>query len=105
MVLPLTAPGLTSGQIIVHLADAYGLETFKETVSTITDKALESMTQRRTRPRGDPERTGGQLADLWRSRSPSTGYRDMSRGAGGGGGAKQWQACLRRSRTGACATS
>ena len=50
MVLSLTARGLTSGQIVAHLAEVYGLETSKETVSTITDKALESMTEWRTRP-------------------------------------------------------
>jgi putative transposase len=50
MVLSLTARGLTSGQIVAHLAEVYGLETSKETVSTITDKALESMTGWRTRP-------------------------------------------------------
>ncbi|WP_351230137.1 transposase [Streptomyces sp. NPDC002133] len=37
MVLSLTAKGLTSGEIVAHLAEVYGMTTSKETVSTITD--------------------------------------------------------------------
>jgi putative transposase len=40
MVLSLTARGLTSGEIVAHLAEVYGMTTSKETVSTITDQAL-----------------------------------------------------------------
>ncbi|GLW04840.1 IS256 family transposase [Streptomyces lavendulae subsp. lavendulae] len=50
MVLSLTGKGLTSGEIVAHLAEVYGMDTSKETVSTITDKALESMAEWRTRP-------------------------------------------------------
>jgi putative transposase len=50
LVLSLTAKGLTSGEIVSHLAQTYGMSTTKETISTITDKALESMAQWRTRP-------------------------------------------------------
>lgn len=50
MVLSLTAKGLTSGEIVAHLAEVYGMETSKETVSTITDKDLDSMAEWRTRP-------------------------------------------------------
>jgi putative transposase len=50
MVLSLTAKGLTSGEIVAHLAEVYGMSTTKETVSTITDKALDSMAEWRTRP-------------------------------------------------------
>jgi putative transposase len=50
LVLPLTAKGLTSGEIVSHLAQTYGMTTTKETISTITDKALESMAEWRTRP-------------------------------------------------------
>ena len=50
MVLSLTAKGLTSGEIVAHLAETYGMETSKETVSTITDKALDAMADWRTRP-------------------------------------------------------
>jgi putative transposase len=48
--LSLTAKGLTSGEIVSHLAQTYGMTTTKETISTITDKALESMAEWRTRP-------------------------------------------------------
>ncbi|MEU0351429.1 IS256 family transposase [Streptomyces sp. NPDC006237] len=50
MVLSLTAKGLTSGEIVAHLAEVYQMATSKETVSTITDKALDSMADWRTRP-------------------------------------------------------
>ena len=50
LVISLTAKGLTSGEIVSHLAQTYGMVTTKETISTITDKALESMAQWRTRP-------------------------------------------------------
>jgi len=50
LVLSLTAKGLTSGEIVSHLAQTYGMVTTKETISTITDKALESMAEWRTRP-------------------------------------------------------
>ena len=50
LVLSLTAKGLTSGEIVAHLAQTYGMTTTKETISTITDKALESMAEWRTRP-------------------------------------------------------
>jgi putative transposase len=50
MVLSLTARGMTSGEIVAHLDEVYGMKTSKETISTITDKALESMNEWRTRP-------------------------------------------------------
>jgi transposase-like protein len=50
LVISLTAKGLTSGEIVSHLAQTYGMSTTKETISTITDKALESMAEWRTRP-------------------------------------------------------
>jgi transposase-like protein len=37
LVLSLTAKGLTSGEIVAHLAQTYGMSTTKETISTITD--------------------------------------------------------------------
>nr|WP_241844467.1 transposase [Kitasatospora sp. CB01950] len=50
MVLSLTAKGLTGGEIVARLAEVYGMTTSKETVSTVTDQALEPMTEWRTRP-------------------------------------------------------
>ncbi|MBX9399255.1 transposase [Streptomyces sp. TRM72054] len=37
LVISLTAKGLTSGEIVSHLAQTYGMTTTKETISTITD--------------------------------------------------------------------
>ncbi|AVH59745.1 hypothetical protein C4B68_32780 [Streptomyces dengpaensis] len=37
MVISLTAKGLTSGEIVSHLAQTYGMTTTKETIATITD--------------------------------------------------------------------
>ena len=50
MVLSLTARGMTSGEIVAHLGEVYGMSASKEMISTITDKALESMNEWRTRP-------------------------------------------------------
>ncbi|MDH6711493.1 putative transposase [Kitasatospora sp. MAA19] len=50
LVVSLTAKGLTSGEIVAHLAEVYGMATSKETVSTITDRVLEGMAEWRTRP-------------------------------------------------------
>ncbi|MFD3947918.1 transposase [Streptomyces sp. NPDC058579] len=50
LVISLTAKGLTSGEIVAHLAQTYGMVTTKETISAITDKALESMAEWRDRP-------------------------------------------------------
>ncbi|MER5359061.1 transposase [Streptomyces sp. NPDC002785] len=52
MVLSLTARGMASGEIVAHLEEVYGMKTSKETISTITDKALDSMNEWRTRPLG-----------------------------------------------------
>jgi transposase-like protein len=37
MVLSLSAKGLTHGEISAHLAEVYGAEVSKSTISTITD--------------------------------------------------------------------
>ncbi|MYV49697.1 transposase [Streptomyces sp. SID2888] len=37
LVISLSAKGLTSGEIVSHLAQTYGMTTTKETISTITD--------------------------------------------------------------------
>ncbi|MFD4977379.1 transposase [Streptomyces sp. NPDC058424] len=67
LVISLTAKGLTSGEIVSHLAQTYGMTTTKETISTITDKALESMAEWRTRPL-DPGRFPSVVAtNRWRS--------------------------------------
>ena len=44
MVISLCAKGLTTGEISAHLAEVYGAEVSKETISKITDAVLEEMT-------------------------------------------------------------
>jgi transposase-like protein len=50
MVISLAAKGLTTGEISAHLAEVYGAEVSKQTISTITDKVLEGMTEWQNRP-------------------------------------------------------
>ena len=50
VVLSRSARGLTHGDIAAHLADVYGSEVSKTTISTITDKVLDSMGEWQNRP-------------------------------------------------------
>jgi putative transposase len=50
MVLSLSAKGLTHGEISAHLAEVYGAEVSKQTISTITDKVMDGMAERQNRP-------------------------------------------------------
>lgn len=50
IVLSLSARGMTHGDIAAHLADVYGSEVSKTTISTITDKVLEGMAEWQGRP-------------------------------------------------------
>ncbi|QYX82731.1 IS256 family transposase [Streptomyces akebiae] len=50
MVLSLSAKGLTHGEIAAHLAEVYGAEVSKQTISTITDKVMEGMAEWQNRP-------------------------------------------------------
>ncbi|MFI6731266.1 IS256 family transposase [Streptomyces atratus] len=50
MVLSLSAKGLTHGEISAHLAEVYGTEVSKTTVSTITDSVMAGMTEWQNRP-------------------------------------------------------
>jgi putative transposase len=50
LVLSLSARGLTHGDIGAHLAEVYGAEVSKTTISTITDRVLEGMTEWQNRP-------------------------------------------------------
>jgi putative transposase len=50
IVLSLTARGLTTGEISAHFAEVYGASVSKETVSKITDKVVEEMTEWSNRP-------------------------------------------------------
>lgn len=50
IVLSLSARGMTHGDIAAHLADTYGSDVSKTTISTITDKVLDGMTEWQNRP-------------------------------------------------------
>ncbi|WP_330351376.1 IS256 family transposase [Streptomyces sp. NBC_00582] len=50
MVLSLSAKGLTHGEIAAHLAEVYGAEVSKQTISTITDKVMDGMAEWQSRP-------------------------------------------------------
>jgi len=50
IVLSLTARGLTTGEISAHFHDVYGASVSKDTVSRITDKVSEEMTEWANRP-------------------------------------------------------
>jgi putative transposase len=50
MVISLAAKGLTTGEIAAHLAEVYGAQVSRQTISTITDKVLEGMAEWQSRP-------------------------------------------------------
>ena len=50
MVLSLSAKGLTHGEISAHLAEVYGAEVSKQTITSITDKVMEGMAEWQSRP-------------------------------------------------------
>lgn len=50
MVLSLSARGLAHGDVSAHLAEVYGASVSKTTISTITDKVIDGMTEWQNRP-------------------------------------------------------
>jgi putative transposase len=50
MVLSLSAKGLTTGEISAHLAEVYGADVSRQTISTITDKVMDRPAWRPDRP-------------------------------------------------------
>jgi transposase-like protein len=50
MVISLSARGLTTGQIAAYLAEVYGADVSRQTISAITDKVIEGMTEWQNRP-------------------------------------------------------
>ncbi|MBK5996470.1 IS256 family transposase [Streptomyces sp. MBT58] len=50
MVISLAAKGLTTGEVQAHLAQVYGADVSRQTISTITDKVLEGMAEWQNRP-------------------------------------------------------
>jgi putative transposase len=50
LVISLSAKGLTHGEISAHLAEIYGAQVSKQTISTITDRVMEGMAGWQNRP-------------------------------------------------------
>ena len=50
LVLSLSAKGLTTGEVSAHLAEVYGAEVSKDTISNITDRVLGEMADWQARP-------------------------------------------------------
>jgi len=50
LVISLSAKGLTTGEVQAHLADVYGAEVSRQTISTITDKVMDGMAEWQNRP-------------------------------------------------------
>ncbi|CAB4930404.1 unannotated protein [freshwater metagenome] len=50
MVISLSAKGLTTGEIAAHLAEVYGADVSKQTISTITERVMEGMAEWQNRP-------------------------------------------------------
>jgi transposase-like protein len=50
LVISLAAKGLTTGEIAAHLADVYGAEISKDTISRITEAVVEELTAWQSRP-------------------------------------------------------
>jgi putative transposase len=50
LVISLSAKGLTTGEVAAHLAEIYGAEVSRQTISTITDAVLDGMAEWQNRP-------------------------------------------------------
>ena len=50
IVLSLTARGLTTGEIAAHFEEVYGAKVSRDTISRVTDKVVEEMTEWQNRP-------------------------------------------------------
>ncbi|HDH26351.1 MAG TPA: IS256 family transposase [Actinobacteria bacterium] len=50
MVISLTAKGLTTGEVSAHMAEVYGADVSKDTISRITDKIFAEMSDWQNRP-------------------------------------------------------
>jgi putative transposase len=50
LVISLVAKGLTTGEVRAHLAEVYGADVSRETISKITDQVLERMAEWQSRP-------------------------------------------------------
>jgi transposase-like protein len=50
MVISLVAKGLTTGEVKAHLAEIYGAEVSRDTISAITDRVLDGLAEWQSRP-------------------------------------------------------
>ena len=50
MIISLSAKGLTHGEISAHLAEVYGAEVSKQTITAVTDRVMEGMAEWQNRP-------------------------------------------------------
>jgi transposase-like protein len=50
LVVSLVAKGLTTGEVAAHLAEVYGTQVSRQTISTITDRVLEGLQTWQSRP-------------------------------------------------------
>jgi transposase-like protein len=50
MVISLVAKGLTTGEVQAHLAEIYGAQVSRDTISAITDRVLEGLAEWQSRP-------------------------------------------------------
>jgi transposase-like protein len=50
LVIPLSAKGLTHGEIAAQLAGVYGAEVSKQTITAITDRVMEGLAEWQGRP-------------------------------------------------------
>src|SRR5215207_7686916 len=50
LVISLSAKGLTTGEVQAHLAEVYGAQVSRQTISTITDKVVEALAEWQNRP-------------------------------------------------------
>src|SRR6266498_2561632 len=50
LVVSLVAKGLTTGEVAAHLAEVYGTQVSRQTISTITDRVLEGLAAFKSRP-------------------------------------------------------
>ena len=50
IVISLVAKGPTTGEVQAHLAEIYGTEVSRETISTITDRVLDGLAEWQSRP-------------------------------------------------------
>jgi len=50
IVISLAAKGLTTGEVQAHLAEIYGTQVSRETISTITDRVLDGLAEWQNRP-------------------------------------------------------